>query len=108
MSRTKTPLTIMALTSLTACTALPAGSNPPAGPLVIQEQGSFAVGGTVVNTSDTYSNNNPTAEGQSLQGDPSVQASCAEEFGLTRPARLLAKSCALIICRDMKGVANER
>jgi pimeloyl-ACP methyl ester carboxylesterase len=38
-------------------------------PLTIQEQGSFAVGGTVVNTPGTYNNNKPTAEGQSLHGD---------------------------------------
>jgi pimeloyl-ACP methyl ester carboxylesterase len=38
-------------------------------PLVIQEQGSFAVGGTVLRTPGTYNNNAPTAEGQSLHGD---------------------------------------
>jgi hypothetical protein len=38
-------------------------------PLVIQEQGSFAVGGTVVRTPGTYNNNAPTADGQSLHGD---------------------------------------
>jgi len=38
-------------------------------PLAIQEQGSFAVGGTVVRTPGTYNNNAPTAEGQSLHGD---------------------------------------
>ena len=38
-------------------------------PLVIQEQGSFAVGGTVVRTPGTYNNKAPTAEGQSLHGD---------------------------------------
>ncbi|WP_246245779.1 alpha/beta hydrolase [Mesorhizobium zhangyense] len=37
-------------------------------PLMIQEQGSFAVGGTILNTAGTY-NNAPTAEGQSLHGD---------------------------------------
>jgi pimeloyl-ACP methyl ester carboxylesterase len=37
--------------------------------LVIQEQGSFAVGGTVVSTPGPYNNNKPTAEGQSLHGD---------------------------------------
>ncbi|WP_454622469.1 alpha/beta hydrolase [Bradyrhizobium cenepequi] len=39
------------------------------GPLTIQEQGSFFVGGRVVNTAGTYNNNNPTAEGQSFHGD---------------------------------------
>lgn len=38
-------------------------------PLTIQEQGSLAVGGTVVRTPGTYNNNNPTAEGQSFHGD---------------------------------------
>ncbi|CAN7261093.1 alpha/beta fold hydrolase [Bosea sp. LjRoot9] len=38
-------------------------------PLVIQEQGSFTVGGAVVKTPGTYDNNKPTAEGQSLHGD---------------------------------------
>ena len=38
-------------------------------PLVIQEQGSFAVGGTVVRTPGIYNNNNPTSEGQSFHGD---------------------------------------
>lgn len=38
-------------------------------PLIIQEQGSFAVGGTVSRTPGTYNNNAPTAEGQSFHGD---------------------------------------
>lgn len=38
-------------------------------PLAIQEQGSFAVGGTVVSTPGTYNNDKPTAAGQSLHGD---------------------------------------
>ncbi|MGC0054018.1 alpha/beta hydrolase [Brucella pituitosa] len=38
-------------------------------PLTIQEQGSLAVGGTVVRTPGRYNNNNPTAEGQSFHGD---------------------------------------
>jgi pimeloyl-ACP methyl ester carboxylesterase len=38
-------------------------------PLTVQEQGSFAVGGTVARTPGTYNNNNPTAEGQSFHGD---------------------------------------
>src|SRR5512133_4030805 len=39
------------------------------GPLMIQEQGSFAVGGTVITTAGTYNNNKPTAEGQTFHGD---------------------------------------
>ncbi len=38
-------------------------------PLIIREQGSFAVGGTVASTPGTYNNNAPTAEGQSFHGD---------------------------------------
>jgi hypothetical protein len=36
--------------------------------LIIELQGSFAVGGTVLRNPGTY-NNNPTAEGQSFHGD---------------------------------------
>jgi pimeloyl-ACP methyl ester carboxylesterase len=39
------------------------------GPLVIEAQGSFAVGGTVVSTPGAYNNNAPTAAGQTLHGD---------------------------------------
>ncbi len=38
-------------------------------PLVIQDQGSFTIGGTVQTTPGTYDNNNPTAQGQSFHGD---------------------------------------
>lgn len=38
-------------------------------PLIIAEQGSFATGGTVVETQGAYDNNTPSAEGQSLHGD---------------------------------------
>ena len=38
-------------------------------PLIIQEQGSFAAGGTVSRTPGAYNNNAPTTEGQSLHGD---------------------------------------
>ncbi|EHR69538.1 hypothetical protein BurJ1DRAFT_0656 [Burkholderiales bacterium JOSHI_001] len=62
-------LTLSSLISLTACTTLPAGSMRPGGPLVIQAQGSFAVGGKVISRPGTYNNNAPTAEGQSLHGD---------------------------------------
>ena len=40
-----------------------------AAPLVVQEQGSFAVGGTVVTAPGTYNPVNPGAEGQTLHGD---------------------------------------
>jgi pimeloyl-ACP methyl ester carboxylesterase len=38
-------------------------------PLTIQEQGSFAVGGTVSSTPGTFDNNAPTSAGQTLHGD---------------------------------------
>ena len=38
-------------------------------PIVLDKQGSFAVGGTVVKTPGTYDNNKPTAAGQSFHGD---------------------------------------
>ncbi|QRY65562.1 alpha/beta fold hydrolase (plasmid) [Ensifer sp. PDNC004] len=38
-------------------------------PLTIQQQGSFAVGGTVSSTPGTFDNNAPTAAGQTLHGD---------------------------------------
>lgn len=38
-------------------------------PLVIEAQGSFAVGGTVAATPGTYNNDQPTAVGQTLHGD---------------------------------------
>lgn len=38
-------------------------------PLVLQAQGSFAVGGSVLQRPGTYNNNAPTADGQSLHGD---------------------------------------
>lgn len=40
-----------------------------AAPLVMQEQGSFAVGGTVVTAPGTYNTVKPGAEGQTLHGD---------------------------------------
>jgi len=38
-------------------------------PLTIQEQGSFAIGGTVSSTPGTFDNNAPTTAGQTLHGD---------------------------------------
>lgn len=68
MNLAKALLTLMILTSLTACATTP--GNPSAiAPLVIREQGSFAVGGKVVSTSGAYDNNHPTAEGQTFHGD---------------------------------------
>lgn len=51
---------------LTGC-AMHRGNVP--GPLTIQAQGSFAVGGTVLKTPGSYDNNKPAAAGQSFHGD---------------------------------------
>jgi pimeloyl-ACP methyl ester carboxylesterase len=72
MNILKSLLINVMLASLTACTTLPPGSSSSSsssGPLVIQEQGSFAVGGKVLSTPGTYNNNNPSSQGQTLHGD---------------------------------------
>jgi pimeloyl-ACP methyl ester carboxylesterase len=65
-SRALSTVAIAMTTLLTAC-ATNLGSV--SGPLTIQAQGSFAVGGTVLQTPGTYDNNKPTAAGQSFHGD---------------------------------------
>jgi pimeloyl-ACP methyl ester carboxylesterase len=69
MNTAKVLFLTVVLTSLAACTSLPGGSSGSTGPLIIQEQGSFAVGGKVTSTPGTYNNNNPTAQGQTYHGD---------------------------------------
>jgi pimeloyl-ACP methyl ester carboxylesterase len=60
----------VAMTRLLAgCATAPAGPGMTSGPLVIQAQGSFAVGGVVQTTPGTYDNNKPTVSGQSFHGD---------------------------------------
>lgn len=60
----------IAITALiTGCASSPTSPASAVGPLVIQAQGSFAVGGTVHTTPGTYNNDNPTAAGQSFHGD---------------------------------------
>ena len=65
----KALLAVVTLAALAACTTLPGAPNHSASPLVIQHQGSFAVGGKVVSTPGTYDNNHPTAAGQTFHGD---------------------------------------
>lgn len=60
-------LLAVGLMGSTPTLAQPQAAKPA--PLTIQEQGSFAVGGTVAKTAGTYDNNKPTAAGQSLHGD---------------------------------------
>jgi pimeloyl-ACP methyl ester carboxylesterase len=69
MNFARTLLAITAMAALTACAALPAGARSSSGPLVIHDQGSFAVGGKVLATPGTYNNNRPTSEGQTFHGD---------------------------------------
>ena len=69
MRAAKTLLTIAMVALLAACAARPSGPANAGGPLVIQEQASFAVGGTVITTPGTYNNNAPAAAGQSFHGD---------------------------------------
>lgn len=68
MNFTRTLLTAaIAMASLmTGCATRPSSAS---GPLMIQAQGSFAVGGTVQKTPGNYDNNKPTAAGQSFHGD---------------------------------------
>jgi len=45
------------------------GADKPQPPLMIQQQGSFAVGGTVIRSPGTYDPDRPGPEGQTLHGD---------------------------------------
>jgi pimeloyl-ACP methyl ester carboxylesterase len=69
MNVTHRLLMILMLTTLASCAIRTGEAGSSTGALVIQEQGSFAVGGTVISTPGTYDNNKPTAEGQSFHGD---------------------------------------
>lgn len=61
-------LAFVAAVFLAAATAQqPAPGN--AEPLIIQEQGSFAAGGTIVTKPGTFNPKQPAAEGQTLHGD---------------------------------------
>ncbi len=53
--------------SLTACAATGRGGQPA--PMVIREQGSFAVGGSVITNSGTFDPYHPTPAGQTFHGD---------------------------------------
>lgn len=62
--------TVIAVTTLiSGCATLSSRAVYTSGPLLIQSQGSFAVGGTVRRTPGTYRNNTPTVVGQSFHGD---------------------------------------
>jgi pimeloyl-ACP methyl ester carboxylesterase len=65
-SRTLLTVAIAMTTLLTGCAT---NRGSVSGPLTIQAQGSFAVGGTLLQTPGTYDNNKPTAAGQTFHGD---------------------------------------
>jgi len=60
---------LLLFASIIALTCAIAGENNKPAPLIIQEQGSFAVGGTVIGNSDTYDPFKRTPDGQTLHGD---------------------------------------
>lgn len=60
---------LLVTVSILASPAVIAQQASKTEPLIIQEQGSFAVGGAISYTPGTYSNNAPTSAGQSIHGD---------------------------------------
>lgn len=56
-------------TLVTGCATPPGSLGKASAPMLIQTQGSFAVGGVVHKTPGTFDNNQPTASGQSFHGD---------------------------------------
>lgn len=66
LTRTLLAAAIATASQLTGCAAPRSSAS---GPLVIQAQGSFSVGGTVLATPGDYDNNQPTAAGQTFHGD---------------------------------------
>lgn len=69
MTRMSTLAVALALASAVGCAGSEAERTAGASALVIEAQGSFAVGGTVLSTPGIYDNNTPTAEGQTFHGD---------------------------------------
>ncbi|OCP35974.1 hypothetical protein BC360_26580 [Ensifer sp. LC163] len=67
--RNRSATSLLVATAMFAATGAVADQKGKPEPLLIQEQGSFAVGGAAVNTPGTYDNNKPSAEGQSFHGD---------------------------------------
>jgi pimeloyl-ACP methyl ester carboxylesterase len=60
---------LLLFASIIASTCAIDGENNKPAPLIIQEQGSFAVGGTVIGNSCTYDPFKRTPDGQTLHGD---------------------------------------
>lgn len=62
--------TLMITAILTSSKIIFANKNKANSPLIIKEQGSFAVGGSVINTPGVFNaTNKPTPDGQTLHGD---------------------------------------
>ena len=68
-TRVKTIVAVLLLAGLQLGGAAMAQDAVKQPPIVVERQGSFAVGGTVLQTPGTYNNNAPTAAGQSFHGD---------------------------------------
>lgn len=62
-------LILMVGVILSSCSTAPENATVPDNALVIQEQGSFAVGGTVITNPGTFDPYNQTPEGQTFHGD---------------------------------------
>jgi len=62
-------LIIMVGIILSSCSTTPENAAIPNNALVIQKQGSFAVGGTVITNPGTFDPYNQTSEGQTFHGD---------------------------------------
>ncbi|MGF6372893.1 pimeloyl-ACP methyl ester carboxylesterase [Paraburkholderia sp. RAU6.4a] len=70
MKMTKTLLTTTMMALLTACATHPSEPGNSAGPLLIQEQGSFAAGGMMTTASGAFNPRKPMApDGQTYHGD---------------------------------------
>ncbi len=63
-----TTLLLILAAIVVSASAMAGGKGEPA-PLIIQEQGSFAVGGTVISTPGTFDPYKQTPEGQTFHGD---------------------------------------
>ena len=63
-----TTLLLISAAIIVSASAMAAENGKP-GPLIIQEQGSFAVGGTVIRNPGTFDPYKPTPDGQTLHGD---------------------------------------
>lgn len=70
MKVTKTLLTLAMVALLTGCATRPGGSSNSTGPLQVQEQGSFAAGGSITTAPGTFNPRKPLEPaGQTYRGD---------------------------------------